>query len=183
MLQSQVDMEDLFKLLETQSTLPDGTKELPSPAAEAIPAAEGSSSGSSSDADENEAGQPQASASSRANGATSNGSNGAGARQSQQQRGSGKGANARGLRVELRGVRFGYGGGRQVRPLLPALPACLRAPSCSRWTPVKGTHANIVQLHFTMGGKHDANLSACLLTGAARRGHHSGAGREHRCCR
>lgn len=107
--QSLVDMEDLFNLLKTQSTIPDGTRDLPvsAPAPEAR-TAEHSGPAADDALAARRASHTLASSSGTGNGngngssaAHTNGSNGA------------VGTASRGLRLELRDVEFGYGG-RQV---------------------------------------------------------------------
>lgn len=109
--QSLVDMEDLFNLLKTQSTIPDGTRDLPvsAPAPEARTAEHNGTAGEDALA-ARRASHTLASSSSNGNGngngssaAHTNGSNGA------------AGAASQGLRLELRGVEFGYSGKQVLR--------------------------------------------------------------------
>ena len=124
-LQSLVDMEDLFGLLKTQSRLPEGTRDLlPPPAAPPAPAAAPSSSSSSSRASssesegegraEGQAGHDLPGASDGNGGSGAAGGNGASVRRRLARARRQAGSSSRGLRVELRGVSFGYSGGRQV---------------------------------------------------------------------
>lgn len=110
--QSLVDMEDLFTLLRTPTKLPEGSRKLPdAPLVNAPAAAPGAGHLNSGGA-----AQPAGAAAATEEGALeerrhSNGAAGSSGAVS----GNGT-ASTRGLRLELRDVRFGYGGkeGRQV---------------------------------------------------------------------
>ncbi len=111
--QSLVDMEDLFTLLRTPTKLPEGSRKLPdAPLVDAPAAAPGAGhlngggaaqlSGAAAATEEGPLQERR-----HSNGATGSSSGAAG---------SNGAASTRGLRLELRDVRFGYGGkeGRQV---------------------------------------------------------------------